>query len=250
MATRSSWPPEKGPVRLHVNIDHVATLARLRDTRYPDLVAAAMLAESAGADGITVHLREDRRHIQDADLEALRPAVRGVFNLEMAVTDEMVGIAKRLHPAVATFVPERREERTTEGGLDVLGHKDAIARAVEVLRAADVRPNLFVVPDLAQLAAAAAVGAHGVELHTGEYCREHDPNRKSMLLAELRVAATEARFLGLTVAAGHGLYYDDVRPVAAIPEVEELNIGHGIVSRAVLVGMERAVREMVKIIRP
>jgi pyridoxine 5-phosphate synthase len=233
-----------------VNIDHVATIARLRDTRYPDLVEAARIAEGAGADGITVHLREDRRHMRDADVEALRPVVRGTFNLEMAATKEMIGVAKRVRPHVATIVPERREERTTEGGLDVLANLDAVRRAVDALREADVRPSLFVAPDLQQVGAAAKIGAHTVELHTGEYCREHDPNRKAVLVAELRVAALEARTLGLSVAAGHGLYYDDVRPVAAITEIEELNIGHGIVARAVLVGLDKAVREMLKAIRP
>ena len=250
MAARPSWPPDKGAVRLHVNIDHIATIGRLRDTRYPDLVEAARLAEGAGADGITVHLREDRRHVRDADLDALRPAVQGTFNLEMAATAEMIEIARRVRPQVATLVPERREERTTEGGLDVIGHVDAVRRAVDALRSADVRPSVFIAPDLPQVAAAARVGAHTVELHTGEYCREHDPSRKSMMLAELRVAAMEARALGLRVAAGHGLYFDDVRPVAAIEGVEELNIGHGIVARAALVGLAQAVREMLKAIRP
>jgi pyridoxine 5-phosphate synthase len=247
---RPSWPPDKDAVRLHVNIDHVATIGRLRDTRYPDLVTAARAAEAAGADGITMHLREDRRHVRDADLDAIRPIVRGTFNLEMAATAEMVGVARRVRPHVATIVPERREERTTEGGLDVAAQEEALRAVVDALRSADVRPNLFVAPDLPQIAAAARIGAHGVELHTGEYCAEHDPNRKSVALAELRVAAKEARALGLAVAAGHGLYYDDVRPVAAIPEVEELNIGHGIVARAVLVGLEAAVREMLRAIRP
>ena len=250
MASRPSWPPDKGAVRLHVNIDHVATIGRLRDTRYPDLPEAARLAEGAGADGITVHLREDRRHVRDADLDALRPVVRGTFNLEMAATVEMIEVARRIRPHVATLVPERREERTTEGGLDVIGQADAIRRAVDALRSADVRPSLFIAPDLPQVVAAAKVGADTVELHTGEYCREHESSRKSMLLAELRVAAMEARALGMKVAAGHGLYFDDVRPVAAIPDVEELNIGHGIVARAVLVGLAQAVREMCKAVRP
>ncbi len=247
---RPSWPPDKDGVRLHVNIDHVATIGRLRDTRYPDLAEAARIVLGAGADGITMHLREDRRHVRDADVEAVRPLISSTFNLEMAATAEMVAFARRVRPNVATIVPERREERTTEGGLDVLGQEDALHRAVDSLRSADVRPSLFVAPDLQQIAAAARIGAHTVELHTGEYCVEHDPNRKSVALAELRVAAKEAKSLGLAVAAGHGLYYDDVRPVAAIPEVEELNIGHGIVARAVLVGLEAAVREMLRAVRP
>ena len=250
MAGRSSWPPDKAPVRLYVNIDHVATLGRLRDTRYPDLLEAAALVEEAGADGVTVHLREDRRHIRDEDVAALRPRVKGTFNLEMAATPEMLEIAKRIRPQVATLVPENRQERTTEGGLDLVKHGDVVRRVVEGLLACDVRPSLFIDPDLPQVAAAAKFGAHAVELHTGEYCRCRLAKEKTIALAELRVAAGEARTLGLRVAAGHGLYYDDVRPVAAIEEVEELNIGHGIVSRAVLVGLGAAVREMVKAIRP
>jgi pyridoxine 5-phosphate synthase len=231
-------------VRLHVNIDHVATLRRLRDTRYPDLVSAARTCLEAGAHGITMHLREDRRHVTDADVRAVRAITRRVFNLEMALTEPMLAIAEALRPDVATLVPERREERTTEGGLDVQALAEAVAAGATRLRRAGIRTSLFINPDPAQIEAAARCGAVMVELHTGEYCGTSEPTAKQTELATLQVAARSAARLGLEVAAGHGLYYDDVAPVAAIPEVVELNIGHGIVCRAVEVGLAEAVREM------
>lgn len=234
-------------VRLHVNIDHVATLRRLRDTRYPDLVAAARACLRAGAHGITMHLREDRRHVTDADVDAVRSVVAqagAVFNLEMALTEEMVAIARKVRPDVATLVPERREERTTEGGLDVALGERAVAAGAAALAAADIRVSLFVNPDLEQIEASARTGSRTVELHTGEYCGATDEAEKKRELARLAAAAKRAVALGLEVAAGHGLYYDDVGAVAAIPEVVELNIGHGIVCRAVEIGLESAVREM------
>ncbi|MBI2896052.1 MAG: pyridoxine 5'-phosphate synthase [Deltaproteobacteria bacterium] len=240
-------------VRLHVNIDHVATLRRLRDTRYPDLVTAARTCLGAGARGITMHLREDRRHVTDADVDAVRKVVAdsgAVFNLEMALTEEMVSIASRLRPDVATLVPERREERTTEGGLDVALGERAVTAAAARLASAGIRVSLFVNPDFAQIEAAARTGARTVELHTGEYCGATDGAEKARELARLAAAAQRAGALGLEVAAGHGLYYDDVGPVAAITEVVELNIGHGIVCRAVEVGLEKAVREMVAAMGP
>jgi len=234
-------------VRLHVNIDHVATLRRLRDTPYPDVVAAARTCLAAGAHGITMHLREDRRHVTDADVRAVRPLVGGAatFNLEMALTEEMVGIAQELRPAVATLVPERRQERTTEGGLDVVALEAEITRATRTLGAAGVRVSLFVAADPAQIAASARTGASMVELHTGDYCHARGTPAQGAELARLAKAARDAAQGGLRVAAGHGLYYDDVGAVAAIPEVEELNIGHGIVCRAVEVGLGAAVREMI-----
>jgi len=230
--------------RLGVNVDHVATLRQARDVDYPDPVEAALLAEAAGADGITVHLREDRRHIRARDVEQLRRRLRVKLNLEMAVTDAMLAFALDIRPADACLVPERREELTTEGGLDVAGHLTRVSDAVARLGAAGIRASLFIDPDPAQLAAAAAAGAPAVELHTGDYANASDPARAARELARLWDAAAEARRLGLEVHAGHGLTLANVGPVAAIPEVVELNIGHAIVARAVFVGFAAAVREM------
>ena len=230
-------------VRLHVNVDHVATLRQARRAAYPDPVAAAALAELGGADQITVHLREDRRHVQDRDVEILRRTVQTRLNLEMAATDEMVAIALRLGPDVCTLVPERRAELTTEGGLDVLGNRAAVERATRALRDAGLRVSLFVDPEAAQVRASREVGAHAVELHTGSYCDAPDAEREREL-ARVAEAAVEGARIGLEVAAGHGLHYANVLPVAAIPEIAEYNIGHAIVARAVLVGLERAVRDM------
>jgi pyridoxine 5-phosphate synthase len=251
-------------VRLHVNVDHVATVRQARGTRYPDPVAAAVLCELAGADGITVHLREDRRHIQDRDVRLLRQTVQTLLNLEMAATDEMVSIAREVRPDVVTLVPERREERTTEGGLDAAGGRArGLAAQVQALRQAGLRVSLFIAPDAAQVAAAAALGADTVELHTGEYCEAgaaagtgagtgpgtgtagRTGERLAAELARLQRAATAAAAAGLHVAAGHGLNVHNVGPVAALLEVEELNIGHALVADAVLVGLERAVRDMI-----
>lgn len=230
---------------LGVNVDHVATVRQARRGREPDPVAAAVLALLGGADGITVHLREDRRHIQDRDLPLLREVVPRGLNLEMAATDEMVGVAGRLKPDEATLVPERREELTTEGGLDVVGNLKAVSRAVDQLKAAGVKVSLFIDADDAQIDAAKKLGADSVELHTGTYAdADADPDEAARQLKLIADAAKRAAGLGLYVHAGHGLNYVNVRAVAAVAEIAELNIGHSIVSRAVLVGLERAVREM------
>ena len=227
--------------RLYINIDHVATLREARRTVEPDPVLAATECENAGADGITAHLREDRRHIQDHDVERLATTVRTVLNLEMACTAEMVGIAGRLRPYQVTFVPERREEITTEGGLDVTRDPAGLRAAIERLAAAGVRTSLFIDPDLDAVSRSKDLGAVAIELHTGRYA--HHPDDSAPLRA-LVDAARLGRELGLAVHAGHGLTVANVGPVAAIPEIEELNIGHSIVSRAVFIGIAAAVREM------
>jgi pyridoxine 5-phosphate synthase len=227
--------------RLYVNIDHVATVRQARRSREPDPVAAAVLCERAGADGITAHLREDRRHIQDEDIHRLAATVTTVLNLECAITDEMLALAETLRPAQVTLVPERREEVTTEGGLDVAGHEAAVRAAVARLKRAGVRTSLFIDPDPAAVQVALAVGADAIELHTGRYA--HAPRDPATVQA-LREAARLGASLGLAVHAGHGLSVDNVGPVAAIPEIEELNIGHAIIGRAIFVGVEVAVREV------
>ncbi len=227
--------------RLYINIDHVATLRQARRASYPDPVAAARVCEDAGADGITVHLREDRRHIQDADVEALATSVRTPLNLEMAATPEMTLIALRLKPHQVTLVPERRAEITTEGGLDLFADPQRLGTCLENLHAAGIRTSLFIDPDLRQIARAAELKVPAIELHTGRYC--HHPEQPTHLAA-LKQAAVEATALGLAVHAGHGLTLENVGPVAAIPECEELNIGHAIVSHAVFVGLDAAVRAM------
>ena len=230
---------------LCVNVDHIATLRQARLAQEPDPAQAAMFAELAGASGITVHLREDRRHIQDRDVEVLRRLVKTKLNLEMAATEEMARIALALEPDMATLVPERRQELTTEGGLDVHGHREAVEQVVRALRDGGIPVSLFIIPDQNQVAASARVGADMIELHTGAYAEAREPRAQQAELARLIKTATLARELGLRVNAGHGLNYLNVGAVAAIPEVEELNIGHSIIARAALVGMERAVREMV-----
>jgi pyridoxine 5-phosphate synthase len=229
------------PLRLGVNLDHVATLRNARGGRHPDPVRFAHLAVEAGADGITVHLREDRRHIRDADVERLMAELTAPLNLEMAVTQEMVGIGTRLRPHAACLVPERRQEVTTEGGLDVAGAGPELREAVAALGTAGCRVSLFVDPDERQLDAAKAVGAPVVELHTGTYCEAADPGPE---LERLRRAARHAAAIGLECHAGHGLAYANVRPVAAIPEIVELNIGHFIVGEALEVGLAEAIRRM------
>jgi pyridoxine 5-phosphate synthase len=236
------------PARLGVNVDHVATLRQSRRTIYPDPVAAAALAELAGADQITIHLREDRRHIQERDLSILRKTVATRLNLEMAATQEMVKTAYEVKPDVATLVPERREELTTEGGLDVVGGRDAVRRVVKTLRDAEIRVSLFIDPDLDQVKAAHRAEAEIVEFHTGRFCDARLDADRRKELSRLVDACKNAAKLGLEVAAGHGLNYQNVGAVAALPEIEELNIGHAIVARAVLVGFERAVREMKQLI--
>lgn len=228
---------------LGVNIDHIATIRQARRTVEPDPVAAAVLAELAGADGITVHLREDRRHIQDRDVRVLRQTVRTHLNLEMAATDEMVAIALDVQPDYVTLVPERREEVTTEGGLNVAGQVDRLTQVVEALQSARIPVSLFIDPDPAQIAAAAMIRAQFIELHTGRYA-EAKATEQQHELKHLAAGCEQAIAAGLRVNAGHGLTYWNVYPVACLPGMEELNIGHSIVSRAALVGMERAVREM------
>lgn len=229
-------------VRLHINIDHVATLRQARGTHYPDPVEAAKACEAAGADGITVHLREDRRHIQDRDVTALRGIVKTVLNLEMAATEEMVKIAGAVRPEVVTLVPERREERTTEGGLDVAGHRALLSEVVRRLHGARMRVNLFVDPELGQVEASKEVGADGVELHTGDYAHAAG-GMVAEELARLERAGQRAVELGLQLAAGHGLTVQNTPAlVASLHGVEELNIGHAVVAEAVFVGMPEAVR--------
>ena len=234
-------------VRLGVNIDHVATIRQARRTDEPDPVWAAALAELAGADGITIHLREDRRHIQDRDLRLLRRTVASSLNLELALNEEVMAIACEVKPDQATLVPERREEVTTEGGLDVAGQLDRVREGVERLHEAGIRVSLFIDPVEDQVRAAAATGADAVELHTGRYAGARGADREHELAVLIEAGCT-AVDLGLRLHAGHGLTYRNVVPVARIPHLEELNIGHSIVSRAVLVGLERAVREMKRLI--
>jgi pyridoxine 5-phosphate synthase len=228
---------------LGVNIDHIANVRQARRTVEPDPVTYALLAELGGADGITVHLREDRRHIQDRDVELLRATVRSRLNLEMAATEEMEAIALRIRPDMVTLVPEKRQEVTTEGGLDVAGQQDSLTALVGRLQAAGIAVSLFVDADAPQLEASAATGARWVELHTGTYA-EAGWSEQPRELARLNEGSFIARSLGLRVNAGHGLTYQNVEPVAAIEGMEELNIGHTIVARALAVGLEQAVREM------
>lgn len=230
-------------VRLGVNVDHVATVRQARRVDQPDPVEAALLAERAGADGITVHLREDRRHIQERDVELMRERLETKINLEMAVTPAMVAFAAALGPDDACFVPEKREELTTEGGLDVAAHKGKIEEAVRRLQDCGIRVSLFIDPEQSQLEASKEIGAHAVEIHTGAYCNAARSEHEKELAAIVRASAL-AQSLGLEVHAGHGLNYDNVLPIAAIPPIVELNIGHSIIARAVIVGIERAVREM------
>jgi pyridoxine 5-phosphate synthase len=233
---------------LGVNIDHVATLRQARKTYEPDPVWAAAIAELGGADGITIHLREDRRHIQDRDLRLLRETVTVKLNLELACEQGVLEIACQVLPDQATLVPERREEVTTEGGLDAVGSRAAVAAAVDRLRAAGIVVSLFLDPDIAQIETAADVGADAVELHTGQYALAGGPARQRELV-KLVQAGQRISQLGMKLHAGHGLNYQNVVPVAQIENMAELNIGHSIISRAVMIGMERAVREMKDLIR-
>ena len=234
--------------KLEVNVDHVATLRQARLINEPDPVTAAALAELAGADGIIVHLREDRRHIQDRDLILLRQTIKTRLNLEMAATPEMIGIALEVKPHVVTLVPEKRAELTTEGGLDVAGHENHFRQAVSQLKEAGIFVSLFVDPQPKQIQAAAAVGADCVELHTGTYAEAASERQAGQLFEELLAAAAHARQLGLKVKAGHGLDYRNIKRFRGRREFEEYSIGHSIISRAVLVGLERAVREMIALI--
>jgi len=238
-------------MRLGVNIDHVATLRQARKGRYPDPVAAAALAELGGADQITLHVREDRRHVNDRDLELLRKTVNGTLNLEMAAVQTMLNLALQHRPDTATLVPERREELTTEGGLDVVTNREEIRKVARSLRDASVEVSLFVDPDLEQIKASHRADAQAVELHTGRYCEARTQRDRARELARVVEGAKAAAKLGLHVAAGHGLDYWNVQPIARIDEITELNIGYSIVCRAVLVGLERAVRDMKElIVRP
>jgi pyridoxine 5-phosphate synthase len=232
-----------------VNVDHVATVRQARGTHEPDPVTAAALAELAGAEGITIHLREDRRHIQDRDLALLRQTVTTRLNLEMAATDEMVGIALEVRPDCVTLVPEKREELTTEGGLDVSMHRNLLKKQIGLLQQGGITVSLFVDPDLEQVKSAHRVGADAIEIHTGSYCDAGTRELQRTELQKIESAIRVGQKLGLGVHAGHGLNYLNIEPVLALGGVEEFNIGHSIVSRAVLVGMERAVREMVSLIK-
>jgi len=229
---------------LGVNIDHVATLRQARVTRYPDPIQAAIEAEQAGADAITLHLREDRRHIQERDVEMLKNILQTRMNLEMAVTDEMLVFAERIKPEECCLVPESREELTTEGGLDVLGKKGKIREACQRLAAAGVRASLFIDADPAQIDAAAEVGAPVIEIHTGHFADAEDSQAREIEYQRIVAAIRHGDSLGLHVNAGHGLNYQNVCQIAAIPQVKELNIGHAIIARAVFTGLQEAVREI------
>jgi pyridoxine 5-phosphate synthase len=234
-------------MKLGVNIDHVATLRQARGTDYPSPVEAALLAEQAGADGITLHLREDRRHIQDADVYAMRPLLKTKMNLEMAVTDEMLGIALQVQPQDVCLVPERREERTTEGGLDVLGNQARIAEFCRQFAQHNIRVSLFIAPDLAQIQAALDVGAPVIEIHTGHFA-DTQGEAQQQELNKIQKAVQFAHDAGLIVNAGHGLNIHNVHLIRAIPHLYELNIGHAIVARAVMIGWQAAVKEMKQLI--
>ncbi|PQO41937.1 pyridoxine 5'-phosphate synthase [Blastopirellula marina] len=232
---------------LGVNIDHIATIRQARKTNEPDPVWAAALAELGGADCITLHLREDRRHIQDRDLEVMRQTVKVKLNLELAIEEEVVAIACRVKPDQVTLVPEKREEVTTEGGLDLVSHEAAVARAMEKLRDAGISINLFLDPEPAQIDMAAKLKADGIELHTGQYAL-HSGKEQQKELTRLTIAGEQIHAAGMELLAGHGLTYTNVQPVARIPEMAELNIGHSIISRAVFVGFRDAVSEMKRLV--
>ena len=231
-------------IKLGVNIDHVATIRQARGTKYPSVVQAALRAEQSGADSITLHLREDRRHMQDADVYALRGLLQTRMNLECAVTDEMIDIALEVKPQDVCLVPERREERTTEGGLDVVGNFAKVQKAVQKLSTADIRVSLFIGPDIAQIDASKKAGAPVIELHTGMFADAENPNDKVRELQRIKNAVAHGLKLGLVVNAGHGLHYHNVHEIAQIAGLEELNIGHAIVAHAIFVGWDEAVREM------
>ncbi|HFD79317.1 MAG TPA: pyridoxine 5'-phosphate synthase [Gammaproteobacteria bacterium] len=236
-------------ILLGVNIDHVATLRQARGTRYPDPVQAAIEAEQAGADGITLHLREDRRHIQDRDVELLADILQTRMNLEMAVTAEMLDIACRLQPSDCCLVPERREELTTEGGLDVAGQKDRLRDACRRLAEAGVRVSLFIDADPRQVEAANEVGAPCIEIHTGHFADASDPEQREAEFRRIVAAVALGDDIGLQVNAGHGLHYHNVQPVAALPQLRELNIGHAIIARALFTGLGEAVAEMKRLMQ-
>lgn len=236
-------------IKLGVNIDHVATIRQARGTKYPSVVQAALRAEQSGADSITLHLREDRRHMQDADVHALRGLLQTRMNLECAVTEEMVNIALEVAPQDVCLVPERREERTTEGGLDVTGNFAKVQRAVQRLGDAGIRVSLFIAPDTEQIDAAKKTGAPVIELHTGTFADAENAADKAIELQRIKQAVTHALNLGLVVNAGHGLHYHNVHEIASIEGIDELNIGHAIVAHALFVGWDSAVREMKALIK-
>jgi pyridoxine 5-phosphate synthase len=240
---------KRNDVRLGVNIDHIATIRQARKTYEPDPVFAAYLAELAGARCITAHLREDRRHIQDRDIVLLRGTVTTKLNLEMAQAEDIVKIALKIVPEQATLVPERRQEITTEGGLDVVKDRAALKKLVKRLKAAGIVVSMFIGPEREQIDASKDVGADAIEIHTGAYANARKPAAVARALDEIAGGASYAHSLGLAVNAGHGLTYNNVRPIVEIPEIVELNIGHSIISRAAFVGIERAVREMVKLLK-
>ncbi len=237
-------------IRLGVNVDHIATIRQARGTQYPDPLFGAALAELAGADQITIHLREDRRHIQERDLRLMRDTVQVPLNLEMAATDEMVGFALQYRPDTVTLVPEKREEQTTEGGLDVAGQFDALRSVVETLKEAAIAVSMFIDPEPLQVRASREVGAQIIELHTGDYCDAQSADEAARQLERLHQGAVVGHGAGLVVAAGHGIDYDNVGQVMGLVHVEELNIGHSIVARALFVGMEQAVTEMLQRMAP
>ncbi|MFK5926849.1 MAG: pyridoxine 5'-phosphate synthase [Desulfuromusa sp.] len=233
--------------KLSVNVDHIATIRQARGGSEPDPVAAAVFAELAGADGITIHLREDRRHIQDRDVEILRQTIKTRMNLEMALTDEMVGIALKTLPDSVTLVPEGRHELTTEGGLDVIMLQSTLKQKIALLQQAGIIVSLFIEPDIEQIKATHKVGADYMEIHTGMYSEVRTEKEQREQLGRIELAISAARRLGIGINAGHGLDYRNIAPVVALPGIEEFNIGHSIISRASLVGMERAVREMLEL---
>lgn len=234
-------------IYLGVNVDHVATVREARGTHYPQVVQAALLAEQSGADGITIHLREDRRHIQDRDVELVKENIVSRLNLEMAVTDEMVAIAKKIAPEFVCFVPEKREELTTEGGLNVVAHFEKIKRACDQLGEQDIKVSLFIDAEENQIEAASQIGAPFIEIHTGHYADAANELERNNLYSKIERGVRQASSLGLTVNAGHGLHYHNVSAIAAISDIYELNIGHSIISRALFVGLEKAVIEMKQI---
>ncbi|TAK55183.1 MAG: pyridoxine 5'-phosphate synthase [Bacteroidetes bacterium] len=236
-------------MRLAINIDHVATVRNARGGLLPDPIAAALIAEKAGVKGIVCHLREDRRHIRDEDVVRLRKAITTKLDLEMSIAPDIVAVAKRVKPELATLVPERRKELTTEGGLDVVRFSKKVRKTIEQLHDSVIAVSLFVDPVRGQIEEAKAIGADMVELHTGEYAEAHTRSEQNKHLKQIRAMASFARDLGLEVNAGHGLDYTNIQPIAAIDDIEEVSIGHAIIARAVFVGLEHAVREMVELIQ-
>jgi pyridoxine 5-phosphate synthase len=234
---------------LAVNVDHIATLRQARGTDYPDPVAAAVLVELAGADGIVVHLREDRRHIQDRDVHLLRKTIKTKMILEMAATDEMIGIASELKPDLVTLVPEKRQELTTEGGLDVIGNAESLEKAIQKLHDCRIPVSLFVDPDPDQIEKSKTINADMTEIHTGTFCDAKDPAEADKAFSDIIAAAKAASQLNLGVNAGHGICYRTIKRFAGLKEIDEFSIGHSIISRAALVGLERAVKEMIQLIK-